>query len=266
MENNFINNKFNNLNDLAKKEKNNYINSKPFPHIVIDNLFKDKILNNIVQDFPKNLDKIGNQFNNQVENKLTLNKSNLISENTNSFINFLNSQKFLEFLQLLTNVKETLIPDPYLIGGGIHELRNNGYLNIHADFNLHPTMKLDRRLNILVYLNHNWKEEYGGSLELWDKDMTKCEKKIIPFFNKTVIFSTTDFSYHGNPERVSCPINISRKSLALYYYSNGRPFNERKLGMHSTIFRKRAGTDDIDGNLEFKKLFGKFYIRKKNKI
>ena len=123
-----------------------------------------------------------------------------------------------------SNIEEKLIPDPYLIGGGLHELRNDGYLNIHADFNLHPSMKLDRRLNILIYLNKNWLENYGGDLELWNKNMTKCEKKITPIFNKTVIFSTTDFSYHGNPNRVNHPTNLSRKSIAMYYYtaSTGR--------------------------------------------
>ena len=93
----------------------------------------------------------------------------------------------------------------------------------------------------------------------------KVWKKITPIFNKTVIFSTTDFSYHGNPNKVNHPNNISRKSIAMYYYSNGRPKNEINLGPHSTIFRKRPNTNDIDGNLEFKKLFGKIYIKKKNK-
>ena len=79
-------------------------------------------------------------------------------------------------MQILTGIKEKLIPDPYLQGGGLHELRNNGFLNIHADFNLHPTMKLDRRLNILIYLNKDWNDDFGGNLQLWDKKMTKCEK------------------------------------------------------------------------------------------
>ena len=107
-------------------------------------------------------------------------------------------------MQTLTGIDENQ-SDPYLQGGGLHELRNDGYLNIHADFNIHPTLKLDRRLNILIYLNKNWEDEFGGNLQLWNKDMTKCEKKIIPIFNRMVIFSTTDFSYHGNPDKINCP-------------------------------------------------------------
>ena len=262
---NFINEDNFNLNSFAQANNYIYKNAKPFPHIVIDNLFNEKVLNNIINEFPNNIQEIGNQFDNKVEKKLSLNDSEKLSQETNNFINYLNSQTFINFLQELTDVKEKLIPDPYLIGGGLHELRNDGYLNIHADFNLHPSMKLDRRLNILIYLNKNWLEKYGGDLELWNKDMTKCEKKITPTFNKTVIFSTTDFSYHGNPNKVNHPTNISRKSVAMYYYSNGRPRNEINLGPHSTIFRKRPNTNDIDGNLEFKKLFGKIYIKKKNK-
>ena len=125
-------------------------------------------------------------------------------------------------------------------------------------------MKLDRRLNVLIYLNKNWKEDNGGQLELWDKNMIKCVKKVIPLFNRMVIFSTTSFSYHGNPNKVKCSINDSRKSLALYYYSNGRPSSEMELGGHSTIFRKRPGTNDLDKNVKFKKLFGKIYLRSKN--
>ena len=81
-----------------------------------------------------------------------------------------------------------------------------------------------------------------------------------------VVFSTTDYSYHGNPNKVQIDNNNSRKSIALYYYSNGRPDSERKLGLHSTIFRKRPGSKDVDGNLEFKKIFGKIYLKSKKKI
>ena len=263
---NFLNSKNLNLENIAKTNQTKYINGNPFPHIVIDNLFDNKILEKIIAEFPKNLDKIGKEYNNKVEKKLSLNKSELLSAETNNFLNFLNSQIFINFLQSITSIKEKLIPDPYLLGGGLHELRNGGYLNIHADFNIHPSMKLDRRLNVLIYLNKNWNSSFGGSLELWDKKMSKCEKTILPEFNRMVIFSTNDYSYHGNPEKVNCPENKTRKSIAMYYYTNGRPSNERTLGNHSTIFRKRPEINEPDGKIEFKKIFGQLYLRKKNKI
>ena len=168
---NFINENVFDFEKLGRDKNSQYVNASPFPHIVLDNLFKNEVLNNILNEFPGNLDVIGNNFNNKVEKKLSINNTKLLSSQTNNFINFINSQNFINFLQHLTDVKEKLIPDPYLIGGGLHELRNDGYLNIHADFNLHPSMKLDRRLNLLIYLNKEWKDQYGGCLELWDKDM-----------------------------------------------------------------------------------------------
>ena len=262
----FINKNYLNLEEVSKNYVDEYLTAKPFPSIVFDNFFKEDVLNKILDDFPSNIDKIGNQFNNKAEKKLSLNSPEKFSIGTNNFINYLNSAPFVKFLNTLTGIKETLITDPYLIGGGLHELKNDGYLNVHADFNQHPKMKLDRRLNILIYLNRNWTDGNGGHLELWDKNMKRCEKKILPIFNRMVIFSTTDFSYHGNPEKVKIDNNSSRKSIALYYYSNGRPNSEKKLGLHSTIFRKRPGTQDVDGNLEFKKIFGKIYLKSKKKV
>ncbi|MFD2145323.1 2OG-Fe(II) oxygenase [Mucilaginibacter antarcticus] len=114
-------------------------------------------------------------------------------------------------------------------------------LKIHADFNKHETTWLDRRINLLVYLNKDWDECYGGHFELWDKDLTRSFQKILPLFNRVAIFSTTDFSYHGHPNALTCPPDRSRKSLALYYYSNGRPKSEVSKNPHATIFKDRPG-------------------------
>tara|TARA_X000000950_G_C13871404_1_gene643040 strand:+ start:110 stop:907 length:798 start_codon:yes stop_codon:yes gene_type:complete len=246
-----------------KNLKYSYKNSQPFPHIVFDNFFKEDILQTILDSFPDNLDKTGIGFNSKTEKKFSCNDSNLFTEKTNELINFLNSFQFLNFLNDVTDIKEKLIPDPYLIGGGFHELREGGHLNVHADFNKHPSLRLDRRLNILIYLNHNWDVKFGGNLELWDKNMQNRIKKISPVFNRVVIFSTTADSYHGNPEKICHPENISRKSIALYYYSNGRPLSEYKLGEHSTIFRRRPNTTEEDSNFEYKKIFKNIYLKKK---
>jgi hypothetical protein len=111
-------------------------------------------------------------------------------------------------------------------------------LKIHTDFNWYPRLKLDRRLNLLLYLNRNWEENYGGHLELWSPNMARCERKILPIANRCVIFSTTNSSYHGHPDALTCPEGWTRKSLALYYYSNGRPQDEKT---YSTVFKARPG-------------------------
>lgn len=270
MEFNIISEKFSNLKKLSSEKKDDYLNAKPFPHIYLDNFFNSNYLENILNDFP---DLSKSEYTDKMitknEKKIATTSPKVFSDNINNFISFLNSFKFLNFLQNLTGIKEHLIPDPYFWGGGLHEIKKDGFLKIHADFNVHPLLRLNRRINILVYLNKKWQEDWGGHLELWNSKMNKCEFKILPIFNRVVIFNTTDFSYHGHPEPLNCPSNLSRKSIALYYYTNGRPETEinKKLEKHSTLYQNRQGTEDnVDKTMiEFKKLFGKFYIRKKTR-
>jgi len=151
----------------------------------------------------------------------------------------MNSQVFLQFLQNLTGI-EGLLPDPRLQGGGMHQIERGGRLGVHVDFNRHRTSKLDRRLNVLLYLNKDWSEDYGGHFEMWDRQMERCVQRVLPIFNRLVVFSTTETSWHGHPDPLTCPEDRTRKSLALYYYTNGRPDSE-VAETHSTKFRTRPG-------------------------
>jgi Rps23 Pro-64 3,4-dihydroxylase Tpa1-like proline 4-hydroxylase len=144
----------------------------------------------------------------------------------------------LRFLEDITGIAH-LIPDPYLEGGGFHSIGAGGFLKIHADFNWHAKLNLHRRLNVLLYLNSKWSEDWGGDLELWDQDMTRCVKKITPVINRLVIFSTTDSSFHGHPDPLMCPSDVIRKSIALYYYTAGRP-EEEVVRPRSTQTKYRA--------------------------
>jgi hypothetical protein len=119
-------------------------------------------------------------------------------------------------------------------------LSRGGNLEVHVDFNRHNKLKLDRRINVLIYLNKNWKEEYGGHFELWNRDMSAAGQKILPLFNRCAIFSTTSYSYHGHPTPLACPPDRTRKSMATYYYTNGRP-EEEDTGDHTTLFQTRPG-------------------------
>ncbi|MCC8423955.1 2OG-Fe(II) oxygenase [Mucilaginibacter sp. UR6-11] len=242
---NFLNARITDLKQLGKDKHQEYINAQPFPNIVIDDFFNEELLTQVLDDFPdlsKKQDVI--HYDNHNEKKLAAKGEAYFSDNTKALIHYLNSQPVLEFLQELTGIKETLLPDPYLIGGGYHEIKPGGLLKVHADFNKHELTMLDRRINLLVYLNKDWEESYGGHFELWDREMTKSHKKVLPLFNRIAIFSTTDFSYHGHPDALNCPPDRSRKSIALYYYSNGRPKSELSVKAHSTLFVNRAGISD----------------------
>ena len=137
----YLNFDIKNLNNQATKYKEDYLAGKPFPHVVIDNFFREEILDSLIGNFPKNISDYNLKFDNFAEKKLALNKPEQLSDLNNDFINFLNSYVFINFLQKITSIKESLVADPYLIGGGLHELRNEGFLNIHAAFNIHPKIK-----------------------------------------------------------------------------------------------------------------------------
>ena len=254
---NILSNEFKDLDLVAKKQNKNYISAYPFPHITIKNFFNNDFLSQVLNEFP-DLSKLNatQNYNNQNEVKFANNKYKNFPNKIKFFFNFLNSNTFLKFLQSLTSIKEKLVSDPDLNGGGLHEIKRGGVLKIHTDFNRHPYLELDRRINVLIYLNKDWKENYGGHLELWNKNMSVCGKKILPNFNVMTIFSTTDYSNHGHPDPLNCPANISRKSIATYYFSNGRPKDEiiNKHKKNRTFFKNRIGfTNEVFEKKEFLK-------------
>jgi Rps23 Pro-64 3,4-dihydroxylase Tpa1-like proline 4-hydroxylase len=212
-----------------------YVAAEPFPHIALDGLFDDETLDAVLREFPSREQMKWREFDSTTERKLGyFHETSTISKTVRDFLNEMNSFEILLWLEALTGI-DGLIPDPYFGGGGLHQIEPGGFLKIHADFNVHPKLKLDRRLNMLIYLNKNWRDEYGGHLELWDRDMSACRKKILPLFNRTVIFSTTDTSFHGHPHPLTAPVGMSRKSVSLYYYTAGRPEDERSAP-HDTLF------------------------------
>jgi hypothetical protein len=226
---------------LLEKMASEYRGAVPFPHISIDGLFDPELLKLVEQSIPSPKDAKWWKYENTLEQKLA--KDDLFDCHMaiRHLVNELQEKRFLRFLTALTGI-EGLIPDPMLNGGGLHQILPGGKLDVHVDYNYHPVTRLDRRLNVILYLNSDWDPKWEGCLELWDRDMTKCVDKIPPAFNRLVIFNTTEVSNHGHPEPLACPLDRTRKSIALYYYTNGRPESER-VAPHSTIFKARPGDD-----------------------
>lgn len=211
----------------------------PFPHVVLDGVFDELILDAILREFPDPNAIDWTAFDNPHERKLATKHASQIPPLARSLIGFLNTSPFVDFVEELTGIRG-LIPDPHVDGGGLHQIERGGKLGIHSDFLVQQRLKLDRRLNLILYLNRDWREEWGGHLELWDRDMTAAQSRILPLFNRMVIFSTTARSFHGHPEPLQCPPDRTRKSIALYYYTNGRPAEEEG-GIRPTVFQLRPG-------------------------
>jgi hypothetical protein len=218
-----------------------YRENQPFPHIGIDDFFDDAIIRKLVSEFPGEYDASWNRTfldaGTYEEQKLGLDRLEDFPPFIQHFVNALNSRVFVDFIERLTGI-QGLIPDPYLSGGGMHMIPRGGRLAVHADFNTHKEMNLDRRVNFLLYLNYDWNPEWGGALELWDKDVKVKGKSYLPIANRVVVFTTTDTAFHGHPDPLTSPKGKYRRSIAMYYYSNGRPEDERSE-THTTIFKRR---------------------------
>jgi Rps23 Pro-64 3,4-dihydroxylase Tpa1-like proline 4-hydroxylase len=219
----------------------NYRTATPFPHAVIDDFLDLSLLREIAKGYPSLenrpfFDRDQERFKYQIHPQESRNGlvKNLLAE--------LNSQAFLGFLGALTGI-EGLIADPYYLGGGLHETRRGGHLGVHADFNIHPGIKLERRLNLLIYLNEDWRPEYGGDLELWDTRMTRCEVRVSPLIGRALIFNTALDSFHGHPEPLTCPEDRSRRSIATYYYTAPEG-GVGQLARRTTNFRQRPNSGD----------------------
>lgn len=216
-----------------------YASGTPCPHIAIDNFLPPAILEAALEDFPRNTDSEAT-FNRPQERLKRFFLPEQMGDRQRLLFYAFNSLPFVRFLEALTGIK-ALIPDPHFLGGGFHEVMNGGHLDIHADFNMHPTLKLERRINVLIYLNKDWKPEFGGQFELWDPAMKYKVRSFDPIFNRCVIFNTTSTSYHGNPTTVHHPRGDSRKSIALYYYTATWKPTSRA---HTTQFKPRPGSTD----------------------
>jgi hypothetical protein len=223
--------------DSLRKDWND--KRKPFHYLVYDGFFNPEAAETILKEYPEPTKEWNGTTYVHQKNKFTLTKFGKDLPVLQQVFDELNSVKFVSLLSDITNIPEVL-PDSELFGGGLHQSVKGAFLNVHVDFNLHENTKYHRRMNAIVYLNKDWKEEYNGYLELWDMKEKKQLEYIAPIFNRLVIFETNEVSYHGHPKPLNAPEGISRKSLATYYYTKERPVSEIAKD-HNTIYVNTEG-------------------------
>ena len=216
-----------------------FASAQPFPHLVFDGLFSEDLLTEVYNEF----DHVEKQSWRVIENPLQLtlrsDPSTRFGPATQTYFDISSSAWFVNLLSEATAIRGILF-DPMMKGGGMHESRAGGKFGLHLDFSKHPVTQLDNRLVLITYLNKDWKEEYGGSLELWDVANNKCAASVLPVFGRTIIFAQTDKSLHGHPGGLKPPPGITRRSVAAYYYSNGRDDDGAAASFHSHFAAQHA--------------------------
>tara|TARA_R110002050_G_scaffold290260_1_gene443756 strand:+ start:87752 stop:88576 length:825 start_codon:yes stop_codon:yes gene_type:complete len=203
-----------------------YAEATPFPNTFIDDFLTKPYLEVITKDFPSVNDKTWTHYIHYNERKHGLTKWEHFPASVKDLITEMSQPAFLGWLEKLTGIQH-LFADPALEGSGLHQTLSGGFLNIHADFTAHPLhQNWQRRVNVLIYLNEDWNPDWGGELELWDGDMQNCIQRISPIQNRVAIFNTGTKTYHGYPTPVSCPDGVSRKSIAMYFYTKDQKFKK----------------------------------------
>ena len=228
------------INFISKREfKEKLLKTEPFPYFCIDNFLVEDFANEVHDSFPayQEAQKLGKEFIAVNEKrKIQITDSSKFPPAIKKLNDLLASEEYLQMWSELIGIPN-LIADANLRGGGVHETNSGGHLDVHVDFNYNETTQSFRRLNILIYFNKDWKEEYGGYLDVWDKEVKTCYGAFAPKFNRACGFLTSEISFHGVTP-ITCPPDIMRKSFATYYYTKEMP-DWWKGEKHSTVFKAR---------------------------
>lgn len=212
------------LTTLGAKQAAQFAAAEPFPHLVVDGMWPDALLASIGAEFPASDDTRWITYPDEKERGKKAGDSRMWGPATRGFFDAARSDEACRMLEALTGISPLTADD---IGGGMHETGEGGRLAAHVDFNVHPTLPLERRINMLVFLSPDWDPAWGGTLYLGEQR----EVAVVPAWNRTVIFATGETSWHGHPDPVIG--NHLRRSLACYYYA---PLRTETAKAHSTVW------------------------------
>ena len=222
------------------KLKIKYNSALPFEHIKIDNFLKKEYAEEIFKNFPTDFEN-WHKYYNPLEVKYANDDIENMNKSIKNLFYLLSTDKLIKVFSEITGITD-LEYDPYLHGAGLHSHPRYGRLNMHLDYEKHIILKnKQRRLNIILFLTKDWKKEWNGDNQLWDKEMKECKVKTYPKFNSAIIFKTDEITWHGLPEKIMCPKGKYRKSFAYYYIS---PLiadsTENKIGNDGSGYRTKA--------------------------
>ena len=202
--------------EAIKELKEKFGNAQPYKHLVLENFFQEDVALKMFDAFPdiNSLNVKRKSLNENKSEDYHFDRWDPIFSKVREVIK---SDEWCQILSQITGI-EGLRTTTDALGSGVHQGENGSYVDVHVDVNMNPQANLWRRINLLVYLNKNWQEDFGGDLEIWDKNMTKMFGKVSPTFNRALIFYTDDNSPHGY-SKINVPEGESRKSFYTYYYT-----------------------------------------------
>lgn len=224
-----------------------YSKNVPVEHIYLDSFFSEEDVKSLLSEWPSLQDERWSSLKRMVDygvgSKLEISKLELMGQKTQEILRKVISQEFIQSLEYVTGIKN-LKSDIELYGGGLVYTPTGGFLKVHADFNYYDKIKMYRRINIIIYLNEDWQDDWNGNLEFWSEDMIKV-KSYPPRLNTCILFHVHDKAFHGYPDKIKCPDTTGRKSINLYYYTEVNDELQDKAP-HKTIWKE---SHDKDVNL-----------------
>ena len=220
---------------------------EPFRHVVIDGFLQPDIASALLAEFPEFDPGHAVNEDGKVGSKAVFERIRALGPTYSRLDAFIQTQDFLGLVSGITGIPD-LLYDPHYFGGGTHDNRNGQALDAHVDFNRHPVTNTHRRLNLIIYLNPDWQGEWGGLLELHSDPHSDHDQvtRVVPLFNRAVIFETTEHSWHGfSPIKLPASRqDEARRSIALYFYTAQRPADEL-AATHSTVYVGRPLPDHV---------------------
>jgi Rps23 Pro-64 3,4-dihydroxylase Tpa1-like proline 4-hydroxylase len=225
-------------NESLEKLKDNFNTAPSFRHICIDNFLPSFFAEELMLHFPS-IHEMKKHYNGINEKKSEESDFNKLHNSFQRLRILLSSEFFIQWLEKLTGIMNLSVPVDFR-GAGIYQGGHGSFLDTHIDFSIHPTLNIQRRINVLLFFNKDWQEDWGGNLEFWDETVTTCLGRFSPVFNRCIIFECSDISYHGY-DKITAPKDVFRKSFYLYVYS---PFNYH-IKYHDTVFKLKPGVTSV---------------------
>ena len=202
-------------------------NIYPFPYLKIDNILDEYFATQIQEEILNISEENWDRYENPFESKYTLRDKSDLPPHCKQLFSLLTSQDMLDNLTHI--MKIPIYNDPTKNWWGIHKYDNGDKLDIHVDAGIHPTTKQKKQLTLGIYLSSKeWNDDNGGHLEIWEGENTannnakliRCCEKILPKFNRMVLFDCNDFSWHGNPYPIKCEKGEKRVFVTISYVSD----------------------------------------------